>query len=121
VRESLESGGSSSGIPINTLYAMPALASPSTSKSNLLLTGTNHDTLYTTSWTVLLVGRVLVESDSDLANAYGLEKQIQLTPLSKWQTGSGTSGRILQHFQALSTTRLQDFAPSYATQLEDSQ
>jgi hypothetical protein len=31
---------------------------------------------------VLLVGRVLVESDSDLLTAYGLSKQIQLTPLS---------------------------------------
>jgi hypothetical protein len=36
------------------------------------------------SWdnTVWLICRVLVESDSDLATAYGLEKQIQLTP---WQ------------------------------------
>jgi hypothetical protein len=34
---------------------------------------------------VLLVGRVLVESDSDLATAYDLSKQIQLTPLSGWQ------------------------------------
>jgi hypothetical protein len=32
--------------------------------------------------TVLHIGRVLVESDSDLATAYDLEKQIQLTPLS---------------------------------------
>ncbi len=30
---------------------------------------------------VILVGRVLVESDSDLAAAYDLAKQIQLTPL----------------------------------------
>jgi hypothetical protein len=37
--------------------------------------------------TVLLIGRVLVESDSDLATAYGLEKQIQLIPLSHWQPG----------------------------------
>jgi hypothetical protein len=37
--------------------------------------------------TVLLIGRVLVESDSDLATAYRLEKQIQLTPLSHWQPG----------------------------------
>ncbi len=36
---------------------------------------------------VLLVGRVLVESDSDLATAYSLSKQIQLTPLSRWQPG----------------------------------
>jgi hypothetical protein len=40
------SGGGSSGIPVNTLYTMSALASPSTLKSNLL-EGTNHDTLYT--------------------------------------------------------------------------
>jgi hypothetical protein len=36
---------------------------------------------------VLVIGRVLVESDSDLATAYGLAKQIQLTPLSAWQPG----------------------------------
>jgi hypothetical protein len=34
---------------------------------------------------VLVLGRVLVESDSDLATAYALSKQIQLTPLSGWQ------------------------------------
>ncbi len=37
--------------------------------------------------TVLLTGRTLVESDSDLAAAYGLAKQIQVTPLSHWQSG----------------------------------
>ncbi|GHO59146.1 hypothetical protein KSB_76210 [Ktedonobacter robiniae] len=31
---------------------------------------------------VLVMGRVFVESDSDLPTAYGLAKQIQLTPLS---------------------------------------
>jgi hypothetical protein len=31
---------------------------------------------------VLVIGRVFVESDSDLPPAYGLAKQIQLTPLS---------------------------------------
>ena len=36
---------------------------------------------------VLVIGRVLVESDSDLATAYGLSKQMQLTPLSEWQPG----------------------------------
>jgi len=36
---------------------------------------------------VLLLGRVLVESDNDLATAYGLAKQIQLTPLNYWQPG----------------------------------
>jgi hypothetical protein len=147
-------GTPSSGIPINTLFTMSALASPTTLKSNFL-EGTNHDTLYTVGWldlskepevlhvpdmagryysiefvdpwgdvfayvgrratgtragdylisgpgwrrvlpegvtqisspdnTVLIIGRVLVESDSDLATAYDLEKQIQLTPLNHWQ------------------------------------
>ena len=34
---------------------------------------------------VLVFGRVLVLSDSDVATAYALSKQIQLTPLSGWQ------------------------------------
>jgi hypothetical protein len=34
---------------------------------------------------VLVIGRTLVESDSDLLTAYDLAKQIQLTPLSIWQ------------------------------------
>jgi hypothetical protein len=36
---------------------------------------------------VLVFGRVLVESESDLATAYDLSKQIQLTPLSQWEPG----------------------------------
>jgi hypothetical protein len=36
---------------------------------------------------VLVLGRVLVERDSDLSTAYDLSKQIQLTPQSGWQTG----------------------------------
>ena len=34
---------------------------------------------------VLLLGRVLVYSDNDLSTAYGLSKQIQLTPLNQQQ------------------------------------
>jgi hypothetical protein len=34
---------------------------------------------------VLVLGRVLVYSDSDLSTAYDLSKQIQLTPLRGWQ------------------------------------
>ena len=34
---------------------------------------------------VLVIGRVFVESDSDLTTAYDLSKRIQLTPLSGWQ------------------------------------
>ena len=41
--------GSGSDIPLNTLYTAPDLASPS-AKSNLLITGTNHDTHYTVAW-----------------------------------------------------------------------
>jgi hypothetical protein len=139
------------GIPVNTLYTMPALASPTLSKSPWVLTG-NRDTLYTVGvldlgkgpemlhvpdmagryysiefvdpwldifadvgrrttgtragdylisgphWqgklpdrvtqiaspnkSVLLIGRVLVEGDGDLSTAYGLAKQIKLTPLT---------------------------------------
>jgi hypothetical protein len=36
---------------------------------------------------VLVLGRTLVENDSDVATAYGLAIQIQLTPLSQWQPG----------------------------------
>ena len=36
---------------------------------------------------VMVMGRALVESESDLATAYALSKQIQLTPLSGWQGG----------------------------------
>jgi hypothetical protein len=35
---------------------------------------------------VLVIGRVLVESDSDVATAYDLSKQIQITPFSSRQT-----------------------------------
>ena len=145
-------GDESPGIPVNTLYTMPTLASPS--QSNSLESTENRDTLYTVGWldlstgpevlhvpdmagryyavqftdptgtdfayvgrrttgtqaadylvsgpgwkgtvpsgltqivapndTVLLIGRTLVESDSDVATAYGLAKQIQVTPLSRW-------------------------------------
>ena len=141
-------GSGAPDIPINTLYTLPTLASPS--KSNNLESTGNHDTLYTVGWldlsagpevlhvpdmggryyavqftdpwgtvfayvgrrttgtqagdylisgpgwkgkvpdgmtqivapdnTVLLIGRTLVESDSDLAAAYGLAKQIEITP-----------------------------------------
>jgi hypothetical protein len=146
-------GRGSPGIPINTLYTMPTLASPS--KSNTLESTGNRDTLYTVGWldlsagpevlhvpdmagryyavqftdpwgtvfayvgrrttgtqagdylisgpgwkgkvptgmtqivapnnTLLLIGRTLVQSDSDLAAAYALAKQIQLIPLSQWK------------------------------------
>jgi len=39
---------------------------------------------------VLLIGRVLVESHSDLVTVYGLEKQTQLTPLSSRHRANST-------------------------------
>lgn len=44
--------GTGAGIPLNTLYTVPQLASPTTTKvkSNVLIDGTNHDTLYTVGW-----------------------------------------------------------------------
>jgi hypothetical protein len=139
-------------IPVNTLYAVPNLASPSAPTSSLLATGTD-EVLYIGGWldlskgpqvlyvpdmagryysvqltdpsdgtdfayvgkrttgteageylisgpgwkgtvsqgmtrisslnnSVLVIGRVLVESANDLPTAYRLAKQIQLTPLS---------------------------------------
>jgi hypothetical protein len=139
-------------IPLNTLYAVPTLASPSAPTSSLLATGTD-EVLYIGGWldlskgpqvlrvpdmagrycsvqltdpsdgtnfayvgkrttgteageylisgpgwkgtvsqgmtlisslnnSVLVIGRVVVESTNDLPTAYRLAKQIQLTPLS---------------------------------------
>ncbi len=147
----------SSGIPTNTLYAVPVLAAPSAPVAPILNTG-NHETLYVLGWlnlskgpqvlhvpdmagryysvqftdpldgadfayagtrtsgtqagdflitgpgwkgtapqgmkqisapnnSVLVLGRALVENDSDVATVYALTKQIQLTPLSQWQSG----------------------------------
>lgn len=39
--------------------------------------------------TVPIIGRVLVESDSDVATPFDLEKQIQPKPLSQRQPGRG--------------------------------
>ncbi len=148
-------GFDGSPIPINTMYAVPRLASPAEPNSSLLGTGTDNllyiggwldlakgplvlhvpdmgDRYYSVQFTdpsdgtnfayvgkrttgtevgdylvcgpgwqgkvaqgmsqiisphhsVLVMGRVLVESDSDLATAYALAKQIQLTPLPQWQ------------------------------------
>jgi hypothetical protein len=155
VSDGLGGSGLSHGIPINTVYTLPTLASPS--QSNTLESTGNRDTLYTVGWldlstepevlhvpdmagryyavqftdpwgtvfayvgrrttgtqagdylisgpgwkgttpsgmpqivapnnTVLLIGRTLVESDSDVPAAYALAKQIRVTPLSQRQPG----------------------------------
>jgi hypothetical protein len=38
---------------------------------------------------VFLIGRVLVQNDSDVSTAYALSEQIHLTPLSNWQPAAG--------------------------------
>jgi hypothetical protein len=154
-RAIVQHGRGGGPIPVNTLYAVPKLASPAASSSSLLATGTD-DVLYIGGWldlstgpqvlhvpdfsgryyslqftdpsdganfayvgkrttgtaagdhlitgpnwkgqvpggmtqissphnAVLVMGRVLVYSDSDVSTAYDLSKQIQLTPLSGWQ------------------------------------
>lgn len=98
-------------IPVNTLYTEPQtlFADPlhvPASGSNLMTVGVNHDTLPTVGWldlrkgpvpsgmtriaspndSVLVIGRVLVYSDSDLPTAYSLARQIQLMPLNNERT-----------------------------------
>ena len=156
-RAVLQHGLGGDPVPVNTLYAVPTLSSPSASTSSLLATGTD-DILYIGGWlnlskgpyvlhvpdmagryysvqftdpsngtnfayvgkrttgteagdylisgpgwkgtvspgmtqiaspnnAVLVIGRVLVESASDLSTAYELAKQIQVTELRGWQPG----------------------------------
>ena len=59
-------------IPVNTLYAVPNLASPSTTGSRLLTTGANHDTLYVAGWLDLSQGPQVLHVP-DMAQ-YGLDK-----------------------------------------------
>jgi hypothetical protein len=60
--------GSGSGIPVNTLYTSPELASPS-AKSPFLRTGANTDTLYSAGW-LDLTGRPLVLHVPDMGDRY---------------------------------------------------
>jgi hypothetical protein len=151
-RAILKHGLGAGPIPVNTLYAVPGTASPSSSAGSLMATGA-EDLLYVAGWldlskgpqvlhvpdmagryysvqltepstsanfayvgkrttgtragdyvlsgpswkgtipngmpqisspdnAVLVIGRVFVESDSDLPTAYALAKQIQLAPLN---------------------------------------
>ena len=50
--------------------------------------------------TVLLIGRTLVESDSDVAAAYALAKQIRLTPLSSGATSLSSYPEGRAHVRA---------------------
>jgi len=77
----------------NTNFAYVGMRATGTQAGDYLITGPGWkgqvpDGMTQTSSpnnSVLVLGRVLVYSDSDLATAYDLSKQIQLTPLSGWQ------------------------------------
>ena len=96
------SGNGSSGIPVNTLYAMPYLASPSTAKSSLLVTGTNHDTLYTVGVLDLSKGPEVLHVP-DMADRYYSVEFVELVgrrlrlcrPAPHWH-----AGRRLPHQRA---------------------
>jgi len=96
------------GIPVNTLFTIPVLASPLVSKSDLVRTATRFvrmaglisakDLISGPHWqgvvpegvtkivspnnSALVIGRTLVEGDGDLPTAYNLAKQIQVVPLT---------------------------------------
>ncbi len=80
----------------NTNFAYVGKRTTGTSAGDFLITGPRWQGTVPTGVTqisspvkaVLVIGRTLVESDSDVATAYALTKQIQLTPLSQWKPGS---------------------------------
>lgn len=79
----------------NTNFAYVGKRTTSTQAGDYLITGPGWNgqapqgmkQITAPNNSVLLLARVLVYSDSDLSTAYGLSQQIQLTPLSGWQTG----------------------------------
>jgi hypothetical protein len=77
----------------NTNFAYVGKRTTGTSAGDFLITSPGWQGTVPTGATqisspvkaVLVIGRTLVESDSDVATAYELSKQIQLTPLSQWK------------------------------------
>jgi hypothetical protein len=77
----------------NTAFAYVGKRTTGTQASDYLITGRGWKgqvpgrlkQVASPNNSVIVAGRVLVESDSDLSTAYTLSKQIQLTPLSGWQ------------------------------------
>jgi hypothetical protein len=75
----------------NTNFAYVGKRATGTQGGEFLITGPNWSgqipsgmkQISSPNRSVLVVGRVFVENDSDLPIAYGLAKQIQLTPLSE--------------------------------------
>jgi len=81
--------------PFNVNFAYVGTHSTGTQAGDYLITGPDWNgqvpggltQISSPNNSILLVGRVLVYSDSDLSTAYDLSKQIQLTSLSQWQPG----------------------------------
>jgi hypothetical protein len=79
----------------NTNFAYVGKRTAGTQAGDYLITGPGWSgqapggvkQIATPNNSVIVIGRVLVESDSDVATAYELSKQIKLTPLSQWQPG----------------------------------
>jgi hypothetical protein len=79
--------------PFNVNFAYIGTRTTGTQAGDYLITGINWQGQLPSGMTqitspnnsVLVIGRILVYSDSDLSTAYDLSKQIQLTPLSSWQ------------------------------------
>ena len=79
--------------PFNENFAYVGTRATGTQAGDYLITGPNWQgqlpnrmaQISAPDNSVLVIGRVLVYSDSDLSTAYDLSKQIQLTPLSGWQ------------------------------------
>lgn len=79
--------------PFNVNFAYVGTRTTGTQAGDYLITGPNWAGQVPSDLTqiaspnnsVLIIGRMLVYSDSDLSTAYELSRQIQLTPLSGWQ------------------------------------
>ncbi len=75
----------------NTIFAYVGKRTTGTQAGDYLITGPGWKgqapggmkQISSPNNSVILVGRVLVESDSDVSTAYDLAKQVQLTPLSQ--------------------------------------
>jgi hypothetical protein len=77
----------------NTVFAYVGKRTTGTQAGDYLITGprwkgqvpTDMRQISSPNNSVILVGRVFVENDNDVAEAYDLSKQIQLTPLGQLQ------------------------------------
>ncbi|HET8628534.1 MAG TPA: DUF1254 domain-containing protein [Thermomicrobiales bacterium] len=79
----------------NTNFAYVGKRTTGTEAGDYLITGPNWKgqipsgikQISSPNNSVLTLGRVFVENERDVPTAYGLAKQIQLTPLSRWHPG----------------------------------